>query len=100
MASPRGDAFAALSRLLKGPFPKTLGLGDHLLDQHYTSRVVTRRMPHLPARQLHARLPNRYYSFRHAGIDVFPLRSNTFKPTLLPDGPVGGPKGQIGCRTG
>jgi len=59
-------------------------LGDHL-DQHYTSRVDDRRcLTYRPGN--FTRLPNRYYSFRHAGIDVFALDSNTFNQTLAGQG--------------
>ncbi|APD47685.1 metallophosphoesterase [Synechococcus sp. CS-602] len=77
--SHRGDAFArAFLDYLKGR-PKH-SLGDHL-DQHYTSRVDDRRcLTYRPGN--FTRLPNRYYSFRHAGIDVFALDSNTFNQPL------------------
>jgi hypothetical protein len=51
-------------------------LRDHL-DRHYSGRWDDCRcLRYEPGR--FTRLPNRYYQFRHAGVDVFALDSNTF----------------------
>jgi 3',5'-cyclic AMP phosphodiesterase CpdA len=75
----QGDAYAkAFLDYLKG-IPD-FRLEAHL-DQHYTSEVdgdrgLTYQTGHF------TRLPNRYYTFRYAGIDFFALDSNTFNHPL------------------
>jgi len=55
-------------------------LADHL-DRHYGSELDGERcLSYQPSR--FTRLPNRYYSFRVAGLDVFALDSNTFNQPL------------------
>jgi len=77
--SRRGDAFARAFLDYLQDQPET-GLADHL-DRHYTSEVDGARcLTYRPAR--FTRLPNRYYSFRVAGLDVFALDSNTFNQPL------------------
>ena len=49
---------------------------DDYLDRHYTAEWDGQRcLQYQPGH--HTRLPNRYYRFRHAGVDVFALDSNT-----------------------
>lgn len=49
---------------------------DRYLDRHYTAEWDGRRCLRYRTDQ-HTRLPNRYYRFRHAGVDIFALDSNT-----------------------
>lgn len=51
-------------------------LGDHL-DRHYSATHDGHRCLDYRPGQF-TRLPNRYYTFRWAGVDVFALDSNTF----------------------
>ena len=57
-------------------------LGDHL-DKHYdVSWNGKRCLRYQPG--INTRLPNRYYRFRHAGVDVFAIDSNTLLTTSNP----------------
>nr|WP_316964353.1 hypothetical protein [Acaryochloris sp. CCMEE 5410] len=59
------------------------------LDTHYTSCSTLERCLRYQPGQF-TRLPNRYYQFRHGGIDFFALDSNTFNaPQALPDTETG-----------
>ena len=49
---------------------------DEYLDEHYAAQWDGHRCLHYRP-NIHSRLPNRYYRFRHAGVDVFALDSNT-----------------------
>lgn len=75
----QGDAFArAFFDYLQGV--PDFRLEDHL-NMHYTSEVDGDRcLTYRPGS--FTRLPNRYYSFRYAGIDFFALDSNTFNHPL------------------
>ena len=49
---------------------------DEYLDRHYRAEWDGYRcLQYRP--NIHSRIPNRYYRFRHAGVDVFALDSNT-----------------------
>ncbi|KAB8330709.1 metallophosphoesterase [Scytonema tolypothrichoides VB-61278] len=76
----QGDAYAkAFLDYLKA-FMLPGDLARHL-DEHYTAKTDTGRcLRYQPGR--FTRLPNRYYSFRYAGIDFFALDSNTFNAPL------------------
>lgn len=57
-------------------------LGDHL-DKHYdVSWDGKRCLRYQPG--INTRLPNRYYRFRHSGVDVFAIDSNTLLTTAKP----------------
>ena len=57
-------------------------LGDHL-DRHYIASWNEERcLSYRPG--INTRLPNRYYRFRHAGVDVFAIDSNTLLTTAKP----------------
>ena len=57
---------------------------DDYLDRHYTGEWDGHRcLQYRPGH--HTRLPNRYYRFRHAGVDVFALDSNTLIAPLSGD---------------
>jgi 3',5'-cyclic AMP phosphodiesterase CpdA len=83
----RGDAYARafLDYLKAVPEGR---LGDHLAN-HYTGKVDgSRCLAYQPGE--FTRVPNRYYSFRYAGIDFFALDSNTFnQPLPVPKTPEG-----------
>ena len=58
---------------------------DEYLDRHYMGEWDGRRcLQYRPG--IHTRLPNRYYRFRHAGVDVFALDSNTLIAPLSGSG--------------
>ena len=66
-------------------------LGDHL-DRHYNAAWDEERcLSYRPG--INTRLPNRYYRFRHADVDVYAIDSNTLLTTTKPE-----PKG-VNCRT-
>lgn len=72
--SDQGGAFAQAFLDVLSDVP-TNQLEAHL-DHHYTAEWNGQRcLRYQP--NLHTRLPNRYYRFRHAGVDVFALDSNT-----------------------
>lgn len=75
----QGDAFArAFMDYLKGVPERRL---DEHLDEHYGSEFEGDRcLTYRPGD--YTRLPNRYYTFRYAGIDFFALDSNTFNHPL------------------
>lgn len=75
----KGDAYArAFFDYLQG-VPE-FRLTEHL-DAHYTSEVDGDRcLTYEPG--CYTRLPNRYYTFRYAGIDFFAIDSNTFNHPL------------------
>jgi hypothetical protein len=77
--SHQGDAFArAFMDYLKAvPGPK---LGQHL-ERHYRGQLDGARcLSYRPGD--YTRIPNRYYQFRHSGVDFFALDSNTFNQPL------------------
>ncbi|MEG3437837.1 metallophosphoesterase [Pannus brasiliensis CCIBt3594] len=81
--SHQGQAFARafldyLARFERGP-----RFGEHL-DRHYDAPTDTGYcLRYRPG--VFTRLPNRYYTFRHGGIDFFALDSNTFNaPSPIP----------------
>jgi 3',5'-cyclic AMP phosphodiesterase CpdA len=83
----KGDAYArAFLDYLKA-IPEAQ-LPEHLA-RHYTGGIEGRRcLTYCPGQ--FTRLPNRYYSFRVAGIDFFALDSNTFnQPLPFPNTPAG-----------
>lgn len=55
-------------------------LGEHL-DRHYTAETSTGRCLQYETGSF-TRIPNRYYTFRHGGIDFFALDSNTFNEPI------------------
>lgn len=59
------------------------------LDKHYTAETETgRSLAYQPGE--FTRLPNRYYTYRQAGVDFFALDSNTFnEPQPLPNTEAG-----------
>ncbi len=59
------------------------------LDRHYTAETKTgRSLAYQPGK--FTRLPNRYYTYRRAGVDFFALDSNTFnEPQPLPNTEAG-----------
>ncbi|MGF1537575.1 MAG: metallophosphoesterase [Elainellaceae cyanobacterium] len=65
---------------------------EHLkrhLDQHYTAPTDTGRALRYQPGQF-TRLPNRYYWFRHQGIEFYALDSNTINaPAVVPDTAAG-----------
>jgi len=66
-------------------------LGEHL-DRHYNAPWDGERcLNYQPG--INTRLPNRYYRFRHAGVDVFAIDSNTLLTTTKAE-----PK-SINCRS-
>lgn len=76
--SKQGEAYARafLDVLADIPFAH---LGDHL-DRHYNASWDGKRcLRYEPG--ITTRLPNRYYRFRHAGVDVFAIDSNTLLTT-------------------
>jgi 3',5'-cyclic AMP phosphodiesterase CpdA len=75
----QGDAFArAFMDYLRGVPPFRL---KHHVEQHYTSSLESDRcLTYQPGH--FTRLPNRYYTFRYAGVDFFALDSNTFNQPL------------------
>lgn len=75
----QGDAFArAFFDYLHGVPPFRL---KHHIEQHYTSHIEGDRcLTYQPGK--FTRIPNRYYTFRYAGIDFFALDSNTFNQPL------------------
>ncbi|MDZ7957561.1 MAG: metallophosphoesterase [Aulosira sp. DedQUE10] len=82
--SGTGEAYARafLDYLCALQFPGDLA--SHL-DKHYTANTDSGRcLSYQPGS--FTRLPNRYYTFRYAGIDFFALDSNTFNdPPPLPN---------------
>ena len=68
-------------------YPKPVGLGQlaQHLDQHYTAQTDTGRcLTYRPGK--FTRFPNRYYWFRHQGIEFYALDSNTINaPAQVPD---------------
>ncbi|MGF1513497.1 MAG: metallophosphoesterase [Elainellaceae cyanobacterium] len=66
---------------------KSLGPGQlaQHLDQHYTAKTDTGRcLTYKPGE--FTRLPNRYYWFRHQGIEFYALDTNTFNaPDVVPN---------------
>ncbi|MCT0213159.1 MULTISPECIES: metallophosphoesterase [unclassified Synechococcus] len=77
--SRRGEAYACAFLDVLQHLPES-ELGNHL-DQCYASELDGERcLSYRPSR--FTRLPNRYYSFRVAGLDVFALDSNTFNQPL------------------
>jgi hypothetical protein len=72
--SDQGGGFARAFLDVLSDVPS--GQLDRYLDRHYTAEWDGRRCLRYRPDQ-HTRLPNRYYRFRHAGVDVFALDSNT-----------------------
>ncbi|MEO0409547.1 MAG: metallophosphoesterase [Cyanobacteria bacterium P01_A01_bin.135] len=72
-------------------YPKPMGPGQMAqhLDQHYTTQTDTGRcLTYQPG--TFTRLPNRYYWFRHQGIEFYALDSNTINgPEVVPDTATG-----------
>lgn len=59
------------------------------LDQHYTAKTDTGRCLNYKPGEF-TRLPNRYYWFRHQGIEFYALDSNTINaPAVVPGTPRG-----------
>ena len=72
--SDQGGCFAHAFMDVLSDVPSSR-LADHL-DRHYTAEWDGHRcLSYQPGH--HTSLPNRYYRFRHAGVDVFALDSNT-----------------------
>ncbi len=82
-----GDAYSrAFLDYLKRLNPQQL---KRHLDQHYTAQTDTGRcLSYQPGK--FTRLPNRYYWFRHQGIEFYALDSNTINaPFVVPDSESG-----------
>ena len=72
--SDQGGCFAHAFMDVLSDVPSSQ-LGDYL-DRHYAAEWDGHRcLQYRP--NIHSRIPNRYYRFRHAGVDVFALDSNT-----------------------
>lgn len=79
--SRQGETYARAFLDVLADIPLT-HLGDHL-DKHYdVSWDGKRCLRYQPG--INTRLPNRYYRFRHSGVDVFAIDSNTLLTTAKP----------------
>ena len=79
--SGQGEAYAHAFLDVLADIPVSQ-LGNHL-DQHYDALWDGQRcLRYQPG--INTRLPNRYYRFRHAGVDVFAIDSNTLLTTSKP----------------
>ena len=79
--SYQGDAFArAFIDYLKGV--PGFRLKQHLDEQYSGQLDGVRCLSYRPGE--YTRVPNRYYQFRHGGVDFFALDSNTFNQPLPP----------------
>jgi 3',5'-cyclic AMP phosphodiesterase CpdA len=83
-----GEAYARAFLDLLQDLPED-ELASHL-ERHYTAiEAGSRCLLYRPG--AHTRLPHRYYSFRHAGVEFLALDSNTFnEPLPLETGDPGG----------
>lgn len=78
--SYQGKAYAQAFLDYLKQFDTKEKLSQHL-DSYYTAQTDTGRCLRYEPKRF-TRLPNRYYTFRHGGIDFFALDSNTFNDPL------------------